>query len=179
MTNRVEALFLCRALVLMRLIWAERRRVVPFALFQTLLPTPSVTFIGIILSLASLWHWHYWSMVLCFSNGTLLPAECKLRQQKEVQFIGEHGASLRRAHGVYLACCIVVDRWRVRCPVLFKTLDVMLPTHSPTFPPSLSLSTPLFSSLKRPSGRAEVRLVLLVELRPVVLVLHSPRLTQC
>lgn len=87
MTNRVEALFLCRALVLMRLIWV-RGDMQSFVLFQTLLPTPSVTFIGIILSLASLWHWHYWSTVLCFSNGTPLSAEYKLQQRKEVQFIG-------------------------------------------------------------------------------------------
>lgn len=78
----------------------------------------------------------------------------------------ECGASLRRAHGVYLACCIVVDRWNVRCPVL-KLLMLCCPPTAPLFP---------FSSLNAPVGEQRFALV---ELRPVMLVSYSPRLTRC
>lgn len=66
----------------------SERRHTTVPLFQTLLPTQSVTFISIILPLASLWRWHYWSMVVCFSTGALLPAESKLQQRRKYRSRG-------------------------------------------------------------------------------------------
>ena len=103
MTNRVEALFLCRELVLMRLNGSEGRREVLFrSVPKTLLPTPSVTFI-----------WHYsvvgvtvtfgitGARVPCFhERAPCFPVECKLQQQGKVQLARERGASLRCAHSI-------------------------------------------------------------------------------
>lgn len=136
MTNRVEALFLCRALGLMRLIWARRwwwwRGGSSSALFQTLLPTPSVTFIGIILSLASLWH------LALLERGSGAPC-CSLQN-------ANYTATKKVSEGVRClrqTCSLCVARWHVRCPVLYTPSDVMLPTHSPP----LSLPPPLFKAL--------------------------------
>lgn len=62
-------------------------------------------------------HWHYSvvgvtvTMALLERSSVPLerrPAPLQNYSKREVHW--ERGASLRRAHGVYLACCIVVDR---------------------------------------------------------------------
>lgn len=62
-------------------------------------------------------HWHYSvvgvtvTMALLERSSVPLewrPVPRRATATREVHW--EHGASLRRAHGVYLACCIVVDR---------------------------------------------------------------------
>lgn len=169
MTNRVEALFLCRALVLMRLIRA-RGDSKSFALFQTLLPTPSVTFIGIILSLASLWHWHYWSIVQCFSNGALLPAECKLRQQRKYSSCGVRCLSQTCSWCLpsLLHLLSTGDVWGV---LSLSPLMLCCPPTAPLSPLPFQALIPQWESRGSPC--------ICPRLRPVLLVLYSPRLTPC
>lgn len=64
-------------------------------------------------------HWHY-SVVgvtvtlALLERGSVFskrrPAPCRMQTTATQEVHREYGASLRRAHGVYLACCIVVDR---------------------------------------------------------------------
>lgn len=113
MTNRVEALFLCRALVLM----SERRHEVPRSVLNTTANAVCYT------------HWHY-SVVgvtvtlALLEHGSVLlkrrhaPCSTQTTTTKGSTAHGERGGPLRRAHGVHQACCIVVARRRVRvsCP---------------------------------------------------------------
>lgn len=154
MTNRVEALFLCRALVLMRLIWArgDTRSLCSKHYCQRRL----------LHSLALFCRWRHCDIGItgawfCASQMAPYSLQNANYGNKGSTVDRECGASLRRAHGVYLACCIVVDRWCVRCPVL-KPLMFCCPPTAPLFP---------FSSLNAPVGEQRFALV---ELRPVLVL---------
>ncbi|CAB1433218.1 unnamed protein product [Pleuronectes platessa] len=55
----------------------SERHAAPPLTSETLLPTPPVAFIGIVLSLGvTVTLRHYWSAPLCVSNGAPLPASC-------------------------------------------------------------------------------------------------------
>lgn len=108
MTNRVEALFLCRAR--------------GDALFQTLLPTPSVTLI---------WHYCRWRHCDIGITGGSADAPAPLRRHpgslQNANYSNKRGSTVPLSDVLYLSCCAVVDTWRV----LSLNLDVMSPTHSP------------------------------------------------
>lgn len=108
---------------------SARRHQVLRSVPDTTASVSTVTFIGITLLLKSSWLWHCWSMAPCLSEpftGSAVPLIDVLM--------------------VYLACCIVGDRWSARC--LVKTLLLFCP-------PAANLSSHFKPYC--PNGRTEVR----------------------
>lgn len=133
MTNKVEALFYSMPSVRLDEVQASQRR--SSAQFQTLLPRRSVTLIGIIPSLASLWRWHYWSAAPVVPVAPVVrPAPVESKSKGVWRFCPTCMWS------VCAACLVVNDR---RCKIsCLKTPSVQLPTHPPP-PPSPTPVHPL------------------------------------